>query len=416
MEVSYDLTAGTGNFGYCYVYTLEDGTFVVLDGGGGSSFNSVDATRLYNLLSELHTEIHGSAPSTDNPIVISAWYLSHGHGDHFLMMNYFIPKYCNAEKISGLGSLFGYTSTVRLDAIIGNFASNDEIYNSMDPNQSVPNKIGTDNWYKNNGVAIPYYKVHTGQQFYIGNLEFEVMYTHEDIHPWGMIYYNNTSTVIRLTAHETDGAGSILLGENAISTMILGDLQARGSMVMRAMWGYYAKSDAVMSSHHGGNGIEGELYELIDAQLILWSMHANGVRSYVNESRAEGTSYVRENMEWIKNTNWLYIITGQPLDVTVDDGANYNVTMTLTKDGIVGLAEGEEAANAFLGALRNVYRDTAPEAFSFGTGIFNGSDYVGNGVLLWRGNFTYPMPGIVLPDDLDGDLDTFDKDIVDLLN
>ncbi len=407
------LELSDGNFGYCYIYTLEDGTFVVLDGGGGAN-NAVDAERLYNVLSKLHTDLHGK-PATGNPIVISAWYVSHGHGDHMRMMEYFISKYCNVERVSGLGSIAGYNSTVRVDAIIGNFASNDEAYNTFDPKQDIANMLGTDEWFKNNGKAIPYYKVHTGQRFYIKNLEFEVMYTHEDIHPWSMDYFNNTTTVIRLTAHETDGSGSILAGKNAISTMILGDLQARGSMVMRATWGDYAKSDIVMSAHHGGQGCEGKLYELIDAQVILWSHRALGLQNMPNDLADATSATQKENFVWFSNTRWLYIITSMSLDAVVGDNANYNVTMTLTKDGIVGLAEGEAAAQEFLAGLDNVYAGKA-EKLALGTGIMNGGDYVGNGVILWRGNFTYPMPAPRHPDPMDSKSDTFDENLVDILD
>ena len=412
MEVSYNLTNKEGNFGYCYIYTLEDGTFVVLDGGGGA-YNSTDAARLYNVLAALYEEVHGTAPSKSNKIQIAAWYLSHGHGDHYGMMDKFISTYCNAFSLSS-----GYTSKVQVNAIIANFASNDEIYNSMDPNQTVANKLGTLSWYKNNGTDIPYYKVHTGQKFFIGNLEFEVMYTHEDIHPWSMIYYNNTSTVIRLTAHETDGSGNILTGTGAISNLILGDLQVRGSMVIRALWGDYLKSDMVLSAHHGGNGIESECYELIDAQVILWSHCADGVKGHLDIPSS--TVYNAENIEWIKNTNWLYIFTGQPLGATPGDNYHYNPTMTLSKDGITGLGEGEENANAFIAAITNVYPGSAGTSFTWGTGIFNDEDgvaatYEGLGIILWRGNFNFEMPAPDIFDEIDGKYDIFTGGIVEIV-
>ncbi len=391
------------NVGFCYVYTLEDGTFVVLDGGGGS-YTTEDATNLYNVLTELHTEIHGSAPTASNPIVIAAWYISHGHGDHYPMMQYFINTYCNQRK-TFMGIPYGdYISVARVNAVIGNFASNDEIYNSMDPNQTLPNKIGTDNWYKTNGVAIPYYKVHTGQQFFIGNLEFEVIYTHEDIHPWGMIYFNNTSTVIRLTVHNTDGKGNIIEGSTSISNMALGDLQARGSMVMRATWGDYLKSDIVLSAHHGGNGIEGECYELINAQIILWSNVAEGVDGLW--SATSTSAYVSENREWLANTRWYYIFTVRAYEKTLSSDEYYNLTMTITENGIAGLYEGGD--DEFIAGLTNIAGGSADTTLSYGTGIFDGSDsYTGDGYLVHRDNFEFEMPVVSLPGDIDGDFDEF---------
>jgi len=415
MEVSFDLNdENKRNFGFCYVYTLEDGTFVVLDGGGGGC-NATDAERLYNLLTDLYKDAHGgTAPTNSKPIEIT-WLLSHGHGDHYGMMDKFIKTYCQ----SGSSNL--WNPKAKVTRLIANTPSNDEIYNSMDPNPTIANLLESDNWYKNyDGTYVQYYKVHTGQQFFIGNLEFEVMYTHEDIHPWAMLYFNNTSTVLRLTAHETDGNGNILVGKNAISLMNPGDLQARGSQQMRALWGDYLKSDMVLSSHHGGNGIEAASYYRIDAQIILWSHSANNVQSLANETST--SSYIMQNILWLKNTRWLYIFAGQPLDETVGNKYHYNPTMTLTKDGVAGLplnvcegdtplsdAELKTYADQFIAGLTNEYPGSAGTTFGWGTGIYHKSasgdiTYEGGtnnaGLILWRGNSTYELPDPVpLPED-----------------
>ena len=144
-------------FGYCYLFTLEDGRFVVLDGGGP---DTAAMTNLYNILTELHTEIHKEAPSAENPIEIAAWCLSHDHYDHFGMMYNFIPTYCANSN-----------STVKVDCIIANFPSADVYYNSMDPGLGITMRVGTDEWFKQDDVAIPYYKVYTGQKFFIANLD-----------------------------------------------------------------------------------------------------------------------------------------------------------------------------------------------------------------------------------------------------
>lgn len=406
MEVSYDLNdKDKRNFGFCYVYTLEDGTFLVLDGGGGGH-NSTDATRLHNLLTDLYTDAHGYAPSASKPIEIT-WLLSHGHGDHYGMMDYYIKNYCNKKNF------LSATPVARVDKLIANMPSNDEIYNSMDPNQTVPNLLDSNSWYTNNdGTYVQYYKVHTGQKFFVGNVEFEVMYTHEDIHPWGTIYFNNTSTVLRLTAYETDGNGNILPGEKAISLMNLGDLQVRGSQTIRAMWGDYLKSDMVLSSHHGGNGVEAFTYYRIDAQIILWSHCANSVQTHMSEVNT--SAYEVQNTLWMQNTRWLYIFTGQPLDETPANKYQYNPTMTLTKDGIVGLpldvavgdapltdAELKSYADQFIAGLTNEYPNKAGSSFTWGTGQFHEStsskpSYTAgtnnNGLILWRGNASYKLP------------------------
>ena len=69
-----------------YLFTLEDGSFVVIDGGNG---HSAEVTNFYNVLVALYTEIYGSAPTAAKPIRIAAWYLTHAHSDHVNLLNNF---------------------------------------------------------------------------------------------------------------------------------------------------------------------------------------------------------------------------------------------------------------------------------------------------------------------------------------
>lgn len=326
------------SFGYCYIYTLEDGSFVVLDGGGGGS-TSDNVGIIYNTLVGLYTKVYGSAPSKTNKIKIAAWYLSHGHGDHYATMESFITSHVSASS-----------GTVEMEAIIHNFPSNDEIYNAFDANPSTRNSYINGAKYQNsNGSMIPYYKVHTGQVFFIRNLQFEVLYTHEDIHPWAVEYYNNTTTVIRLTTLNTNGNGTPTAGSKSVDNMILGDLQVRGSMVMRARYGDYLKSDMALVSHHGGNGVEAALYQLIDAQVLWFTREAAALKS--STSTSGNSPYIKENVAWISTTRWLYIFTLNPMETpetTTTSGSGlskattttttyYNLTVTLTAAGFPGL-------------------------------------------------------------------------------
>ncbi len=389
------------SFGYCYVYTLEDGRFVVLDGG---SFNEDARDNLYRVLTELYTDIHKKAPTADNPIEIAAWYFTHTHGDHRGMVANFINTYCNVKDAYGK-----YKSLVVMDCIISNHPSNDQSYNAQDNSMSPIYYLGTSKWHTSNGVAIPYYKVHTGQRFFISNLEFEVMYTTEDLYPWATIFYNNTSAVIRLTSHNTNGDGTIISGSTSTSNMVLGDVMARGSMVMRATWGDYLKSDMVVCAHHCQNGCEGDLYELIDAQIVWLTQSSEKINTIFFGS----SNFSPQNRKLLENTHWLYMIGGRP--ATVETGAYYNVTVTMGEDGVAGLYEGGD--EEFLAGLCVVAGGTAGE-LSFGTGQYTGTEdetYSGNRLLINRDNFDVPMPPYEEPQATVPTVeDTFDSDIFDL--
>ena len=379
----------------CYIYTLEDGSFVVVDGG-----NNAEVEEFYYVLRELHKEAHGAYPSSAKPIRIAAWYLTHGHGDHVGLLNGF-ASYLKSSSYP-----------VVLDGIITNFPSNDEIYDAHSINQKTLNKIGTTSWFKGTsegrGVYVPYYNVHTGQRFYIGNLEFEVMFTPEDIHPWATGAFNDACTVIRLTVHAHDvKSGNTVyantVASSKVSTMSLGDIYPRTSKSLRATYGDYLESEIMTMAHHGSGG-EGALFQLINPQIILWQNTAKSMSSQISVSSTQ--IYKNENREMItyKYARWRYIISSYRLY-----SGTYNPTITFGADGVAGLGEAstpEEVwaeAQAFRDGLTNVY---STDALSYGDNYFigfNGSKgaygydystgtqtskiYNGEGYLLWRGNF-----------------------------
>ena len=251
MITAVPLDYASGSYGNCYIITLEDGSYVMLDSGfGGKSNNALLQDAFY----ALHKKLTGAEPSATNKIHIRAWYLSHGHGDHYT--NFYQFSKANKSKLT-------------LDYVITNFPSDAQTYNSYNPNLALRNDL--EEYVK----AIPgttYLKVHTGQVFYLGNVKFEVLYTHEDIYPERIHYYNDSSVAIRTTVYHTDGQGNVSAGSVPVTTLWLGDTQTGGSVCMRAMYGTYLQSDQVQIAHHGGTGCELALYELTKS-VCIWMPH-----------------------------------------------------------------------------------------------------------------------------------------------
>ena len=304
-------------FGSLYIVTFEDGSFMVVDGG---TTTTTDAKRIYDILVELYKEGHnGNGPTTSNPIRIAAWYLTHGHGDHYGSMVKFINTYCKNYN----------NYAVTIDRFIANLASDEEYYNSEAGNKVTQyNKTVRDRMAEYSTMikdapgekaGFEYIKVHTGQRFYIANVEFEVMYTHEDLYPEQLNVYNDSSTVLRTSFYYTENG--VISGEPDASMLWLGDAQTKASQWMRATHGAALQTEMVQVAHHGGNGCEWEFYQLVDPS-VLWWPHA--LDQYKNLCRKNGNVYQKVDYNITFNLPHLaYII--------LSDKCNY--TMTVTASG-----------------------------------------------------------------------------------
>ncbi len=224
-----------GSFGMGYVITLEDGSFVILDGGFGGESESEgrDVVRLYNLL-KAHNR------RADGKIVIAAWILTHDHPDHTTVFRQF------AEK---------YASDVRLELLIMNPGGyTGSSYLSTGPVLEDLARFGK---------KVPVYIPHTGQQFYIRNAAFEVLYTEEDTYPetpntLGENFINESSLVMRMT----------IGGQTVLWTA---DMEDIASGVLCGMYGEGLKSDIMQMAHHGyRHSATAEFYGKVDPAVVLW--------------------------------------------------------------------------------------------------------------------------------------------------
>ena len=77
------------NVGTCYVYMLEDGRFVVIDGGSGTS----PVANIYNAMTALYKQAYGKTHTQrGEKLHIAAWYLTHPHSDHAHTFYNFVKK------------------------------------------------------------------------------------------------------------------------------------------------------------------------------------------------------------------------------------------------------------------------------------------------------------------------------------
>ncbi|MBO5269770.1 MAG: hypothetical protein J6B77_03220, partial [Clostridia bacterium] len=214
-----DLDNASGNFGNAFIITLEDGSFIVHD--GGATTGGKDCDEMYSLLNRLNKR-------PDGKIVIAAWVISHEHGDHFGNFNQMIMKY--------------YKQNVKLEKVLYNVSVDSFDYNTGNPGSYVQN--GTLNKIKL-ATGCELIRMHTGQRIQIRNLHIEVIYTWEDIYPLHPSNFNNTAFITRFDIGE---------GENKQRLTILGDVEDTGSGILVNMYGDALKTDILQVAHHGWGG------------------------------------------------------------------------------------------------------------------------------------------------------------------
>lgn len=273
-------TSGMG-----YVVRLADGSFIVYDGGYTS-----EAIDVYNSLVELNG-------GSESGIVIRAWILTHGDGDHYQALREFLSKY--ASKVT-----FEYLMTAPIK---------DNFNGSKTTGSGV---ITTENSAKALGIKVC--RVHTGMVFNFCDVELEILLAPESIFAYGNPsahraytdssyefygrgdlngYQNETSIVSRIKA-----------SDNRKTFMALGDAGHSGADKLLALYGNdkatsYLKSDICQVAHHGCETFSLECYKVIDADIwfypsstYLYSNMSASTEALVNKQQYTNGS--------LKGRNW----------------------------------------------------------------------------------------------------------------
>ena len=218
-----------GNGGMCYIMQVADGSFIIIDSG---VYTDKQATIIYDILKE---------NSTEEIPVISAWFFSHEHGDHTAGFKCFTKLYKDQVKVEAFYlnfpvNGFGHEAGHEGDGTMLSFMK------------------------QYNGAKI-YRKLHTGMSFYVADARIDVICTHEDLYPVEASSANDACTVIRVT-----------LGEQRI--MFLGDTELKlGNVIKASIPASELKCDIVQYAHHGWDGPDKEVYDIIAAPTVLWSIN-----------------------------------------------------------------------------------------------------------------------------------------------
>lgn len=247
-----NFTAGMG-----YVIRLEDGSFIVIDGGYKTEAH---ADNLYNVLKK---------QANGDDIVIAAWIFTHAHSDHVGTFEAFTSK---------------YASSVTVKRFIYNFPAEEATI--FADTTGHPNYTAIKNAMNKYDGAVTTI-AHAGQVFNIANAKVNILFTYEMMQPNKELdYYNGCSVVFNI---EVEGK-TILFLADAGGDSITKDREL--TYIKKIYTTQTLKADIVQAGHHGIDDLGNDyitlfnFYDLVDADIMLIPVADRFVKidadSYVN--------------------------------------------------------------------------------------------------------------------------------------
>lgn len=305
-SLEQDRPAGSvlGNF---YIMTLEDGSFFIVDGGMNKGAIGNDYY-LWTALCKLYERVKGHKPTKEDPVVIAGWYMSHFHGDHTTTLRAFCRRFADE------------TFPLRFEYFFFNAPSESEQFN-LCQNPQIETWQSLLGAFADRAICI---KPHMGDKFYLRNVEFEVLYTHENMHPFMLDYGNETSTVMRATIRHTDGGGNE--DGKEVTLLIPGDMNRYAAKNMLSMFGDYFKSDMMIVAHHGWVGPRRVFYDTVSPKILWWPTFINDFKHMTKEGR--------QNHSWYHMRVNYYNAHHLPSVKYIFVQDTYDATLVIGKEGI----------------------------------------------------------------------------------
>ncbi len=237
----YTTANGYVDRGMLYIVKLADNSVILIDGGEDCQWTAKRLEELWSFLCDI----------TDTPaggtVRIAAWYLTHGHGDHY----------------QGFGMLLkNYSQSIDLERVMFNLPSTHSSNTTISGQTSGIKKILRYISTYCSDDDVKFIKLHTGQRIQLADIVIDVLYTHEDlVDPFTAqteadSNYNETSTIIKLTIDQK-------------SFMVLGDVDTKGAGILMQNWSAATlKVDVLQLAHHVLNDLR-SLYAITQAPVIL---------------------------------------------------------------------------------------------------------------------------------------------------
>ena len=230
---------GNGDEVMGYVIQLDDGSFLLYDGG-----NSECAEELLDTMSKM---------KKGNDIIVRGWVLTVNDDAHIGCFKEVAAKYSDKIKLERV-----FAAPVNRD-----FAAK---LNREYLSDGLSSDVA-----KFEGAKICY--VHTGMEFYICNVKLEILFTAEEIYATDLFYLKNESAE---SSEAEFGNTSLISRVSTQNTNVL-MLSDCGMLTARRLGIYYnkyLKSDICQAGQHGKGDMPLYVYNIISAPVLYYSTTA----------------------------------------------------------------------------------------------------------------------------------------------
>ncbi len=237
---------GYGEYsGMTFVIRLENGGFVIIDGGNGDGMWRYT----YEAMRDL-------APDPAR-VVIESWIFTHTHSDH---IDAFLQYAAEADALG---------KAVVLKNVVANFAAPEQ---AGVPTQGL---FETDEMIRKvlQTVlpSVPFYKVHPGNVLRFPGMTAEVLGTHESFtslaEEWPFLF-NACNLMLKITV-----AGQVIAIE--------ADNDACNNTVLGKTYGDYLRCDILQADHHGNFGGVCEVNALFAPEVVVYCHYASQSEEYL---------------------------------------------------------------------------------------------------------------------------------------